>query len=78
MQPGYPCRVVHAVRSLLSSLPCGRPPSILQLYASCPMSRHFCFSGQQPGSQELPGRRLSAPWLRPSAAPGLAEAPGRG
>eukprot|EP00966_Prymnesium_polylepis_P316174 7305400-Prymnesium_polylepis.1 len=39
------------------------------------MSRHFCFLGQQPEAKRLPGRSLSAPWLRPSAAPGLAEAP---
>eukprot|EP00966_Prymnesium_polylepis_P056203 1300033-Prymnesium_polylepis.2 len=34
---------------------------------------------QQPGGQKAAtGRHLSAPWLGPSAAPGLAEAPGGG
>eukprot|EP00966_Prymnesium_polylepis_P292482 6754703-Prymnesium_polylepis.1 len=34
------------------------------------MSRHFFFQRHQPGARRLPGRCLSVPWLRPSAAPG--------
>ena len=45
-----------------------------------PMSRRFCFRGQQLGAKSCQKRRLSARWLRPvrRSACGLARAPAHG